>query len=341
MTLLKKNVIVTGSAGFIGFHMTKKLLSQGWNVIGIDNLNPYYDISLKLKRHEVLKKNTSFSEVIGNIEDDNIIKNAIKHSKPDIFIHLAAQAGVRYSLDNPETYIKSNLLGTFKVIESLREYKVKHFLAASTSSVYGNSPETPYNEKSNTDFPVSFYASTKKGMEVITHNYSHLYNIPTTIFRFFTVYGPWGRPDMALFKFTNAILKNEPIQIYNHGKMKRDFTYVDDLIESIYRLIQIPPEKKENTKVKIAHDLTSNFAPWRVVNIGNSKPIELLKFIETLELVLNKKAIKNYLPYQRGEVLQTWSDNGLLEKLIKFKPNTELLEGIKKFINWYYEFYKI
>lgn len=341
MASYKKIAIVTGSAGFIGFHMSKRLLEEGWKVVGIDNLNSFYDISLKSKRHELLKKNKLFSEVIGNIEDKNFIKDVVKHSKPHTFIHLAAQAGVRYSLDNPEKYVESNLLGTFKVIDTLREYKIKHFLAASTSSVYGNLLNVPYNETSNTDFPVSFYATTKKAMEVMSYNYSHLYNIPTTIFRFFTVYGPWGRPDMALFKFTNAILNENPINIYNNGQMKRDFTFVDDLIESIYRLIKIPPENEENKKNKTAQVSFPNRAPWRIVNIGNSKPVELLKFIETLEKALNKKAIKNYLPYQKGEVIQTWSDNTFLEKLIKYKPNTELLEGINKFLNWYFKYYKV
>ena len=335
----KKTAIVTGSAGFIGFHMSKKLIDEGWEVIGIDNLNSYYDRSLKIKRHDILKNKKFFKEYIGNLEDLNFINEIILSEKPTILIHLAAQAGVRYSIENPDVYMQSNIIGTFNIIETLKKYKIKHFLVSSTSSVYGNSKDLPFTENSNTDYPVSFYASTKKSMEVLTHNYSHLYKIPTTIFRFFTVYGPWGRPDMALFKFTEAILKNKPIQIYNNGNMIRDFTYIDDIITGIFKLVDVIPLEKDKRDKKISNDSISNFAPWRVVNIGNAKPIKLLQFIKILERCLGKKARKKFVPYQKGEVFQTCSNNILLKNLTSYEPDTDLEIGIKKFLDWYQTYF--
>ena len=339
MIFKKKLVLITGSAGFVGFHMAKKLLQNGWSVIGVDNLNSYYDVNLKINRHKILKKNKNFKEFICSIEKNNNISEIILDYNPSIVIHMAAQAGVGYSIENPVSYMESNILGTFKIIEALKKNKIEHFLVASTSSVYGNSEKLPYFENDTTDFPISFYAASKKAVEVLTHSYSHLYNIPTTVFRFFTVYGPWGRPDMALFKFTDAIINNKPIKLFNNGNMKRDFTYIDDLIESIFRLIEVAPNNSNLKNKVVKKDSLSKDGPWRVVNIGNSNMVCLKKFVHTLEKSLNKKAILQEVDYKLGEVLQTYSSSELLYNLVKFRPNTPLKHGIDKFIDWYKEYY--
>ena len=344
---MKKNIknknkiaLITGSAGFIGYHMSLHLLNLGWSVVGVDNFNHYYYVNLKKKRHKLLLNNKNFVEFIGDINKENFIFDIVQKYKPNILIHFAAQAGVRYSLKNPTSYINSNILGTFRVLEAIKNFNLDHLLIASTSSVYGNSKNLPYTENNSTDHPISFYAATKKSIEAISHSYSHLYNIPTTIFRFFTVYGPWGRPDMALFKFVHAIINDKKIQLYNNGNMKRDFTYIDDLIESISRLIEVLPKDYTNELVNNNLDSKSNSAPWRTVNIGNSKIVEMKKFVKVIEKKLNKKAKVEYVSYHMGEVLQTHASSKLLNHLVGYEPRTLIENGVENFIKWYREYYK-
>ena len=336
-----RRAIITGSAGFIGFHLCQRLLSEGWEVCGIDGITDYYDTTLKIKRNEILEKNKNFFFKYERLEQKNSIKNIFLEFNPKVVIHLAAQAGVRYSIDHPETYLDSNLIGTFNILEALKEVKCEHFLLASTSSVYGGNRKMPYKETDSTDFPMSFYAATKKSNEVMTHAHSHLFGIPTTCFRFFTVYGPWGRPDMALFKFTEKILNEKSIDVFNNGKMKRDFTYIDDLVEGIRLLIDIVPLKNADVSNEINDDSKSPIAPWRVVNIGNSNPIELETFLEVLEKKIGKRIIKNYLGIQPGDVPETFADISLLKKLTGFSPKTSIEKGIENFLNWYKESYKL
>ena len=335
-----KKILITGSAGFIGFHLSKRLLQEKFIIHGVDALTPYYDINLKKNRNDILQahKNYSFSKV--RIENEKKIKNIFKEFKPDIIIHLAAQAGVRYSITNPESYLQSNLIGTFNILEAVRQYGCDHLMMASTSSVYGGNTKMPYTEKDFTNTPMSFYAATKKSNEVMSHSYSHLFGIPTTCFRFFTVYGPWGRPDMALFKFTSAILNDAPIDVYNKGEMDRDFTYVDDLVESIVRLSKVIP-KKENFSKKIQHDSLSNIAPWRVVNIGSANPRNLNEFIDALEKSLGHKSQKRFLDMQPGDVPKTFADNSLLNELIGTQKWTKLENGIDNFVKWYRSYYNV
>ena len=331
-------ILITGSAGFIGFHLAKLLLEDGLEVFGYDGITDYYDKSLKNARHNILLSNYTFYAEEGMLEDDHKLNEVVNKFKPDIIVHLAAQAGVRYSLNNPRTYINSNIVGTFNVIEVARINKVKHLLIASTSSVYGASLKVPFTETQKADKQLTIYAATKKANESMAHSYSHLWKIPTTIFRFFTVYGPWGRPDMALFKFVNNILKNKPIDIYNNGEMYRDFTYVDDLVYAIKLLIKRIPLENSNVSDK---NNVSSIAPYRVVNIGNSKKIKLLDFIEVIEENLGKKAIRNYLPMQKGDVPSTWADTSLLKSLTGYTPQTNFKDGINKFIKWYRKYYKL
>lgn len=333
-------ILVTGSAGFIGFHLTKLLLKEGFTVSGYDGLTSYYDVNLKNKRNDILLNSKKFSFNQGMLEDQKKIEEIFDDFNPEIVVHLAAQAGVRYSLENPRSYIDSNIIGTFNIMEVAKKYKVKHLLMASTSSVYGSNIDMPFKENSKSDSQLTIYAATKKANESMAHSYSHIWKIPTTIFRFFTVYGPWGRPDMALFKFVSAILNEKPIDIYNNGNMYRDFTYVEDLVVSIRRLIDTPPTKSNSSKT-IKNDSLSLVAPYRIVNIGNSKKIKLLDFIETIEEVLNKKAIRNYMPMQIGDVPSTWADVSLLEDLIKYHPKTDFKKGIKLFIDWYRDYYQV
>lgn len=334
-----KKVLITGTAGFIGFHLANLLLNEEFKVHGYDSMSDYYDVNLKKKRHKILSQNSNFSSTIGLLEDFEKFKFMALDFNPDFIIHLAAQAGVPYSIKNPKAYIDTNIIGSFNVIEVARELKTKHLLMASTSSVYGANDQMPFTETQKTDTQLTIYAATKKANENMAHTYSHLWNIPVTMFRFFTAYGPWGRPDMALFKFVSAILKDQPIDIYNKGEMYRDFTYIDDLVFAIKQLINKVPDLSD--KKNILNDSISAVAPFRVVNIGNSNKIKLLDFIDTIEEVLKKKAIRNYMPMQIGDVPGTWADTSLLKNLINYTPNTNFKDGISKFIKWYKEYYNI
>lgn len=310
-------------------------------MIGLDAMTEYYDVNLKKSRHNILNNIPEYKGYVGFVQDKNLLKKIFKEHKPNVLIHLAAQAGVRYSIEQPNSYVESNLIGTFDILEIARNFKLDHLLIASTSSVYGSNIDMPFNENQKCDTPMSFYAATKKANEVMAHSYSHLFNIPTTIFRFFTVYGPWGRPDMALFKFTKNILSGNPIDVYNFGKMKRDFTYVDDLTEAIRLLIPMIPSQLDDNKEEINFDSISNVAPFRIVNIGNSQPIDLIDFINELERVLGIKAKKNFLPMQDGDVAETNSNIKLLEKLTGYRPRTKLKDGVLEFVNWYKAYHSI
>ncbi|WP_420861688.1 SDR family NAD(P)-dependent oxidoreductase [Algirhabdus cladophorae] len=328
-----KTALVTGSSGFIGFHTAKRLLEAGWNVVGLDAMTDYYDVSLKQARLAILQGFDQFTNVEATLEAEGVVDQILKTHKPNTVIHLAAQAGVRYSIDAPRSYVDSNIRGTFEILEAVRTTPVDHLLMASTSSVYGANTKMPYAETDQVDHQMSFYAATKKAGEAMAHTYSHLYGIPTTMFRFFTVYGPWGRPDMALFKFTKAILADEPIDIYNHGNMQRDFTYVDDLVTALTKLIEVPPLHKQ------PQDSLSPIAPWRVVNIGNDQPVKLMAFVEAVERALGKTAQKNLMEKQAGDVFDTWADVSLLRSLIGTQPQTDLDTGIAAFVAWYKEHY--
>lgn len=322
-----KKVLVTGAAGFIGFHLAKRLLSLGASVCGIDNLNDYYDVSLKEARLAILEKEQAFTFVRGDLADEAAVTKLFEDFLPDIVVNLAAQAGVRYSIDNPRSYIQSNIVGFCNILEACRHYPVEHLLYASSSSVYGNQEKTPFATTDNVDHPISLYAATKKSDELMAYTYSHLYGIPATGLRFFTVYGPWGRPDMAYFKFTNKIVRGEPIQIYNHGDMLRDFTYVDDIVRGVENMLCNPPKANE-------------FGDrYKVYNIGNNKPEKLLDFIETLEKAIGMEAKKEYLPMQPGDVYQTYADVTDLIRDFDFKPSTSIAEGLGRFAEWYKEYY--
>ena len=336
---IKKVVFITGSCGFIGFHLASFFLSKGSKVVGLDALTDYYDVNLKKARQNLLCANPNFINYEGLIQDAKLLNEIFVNYEPKIVVHLAAQAGVRYSIENPMSYVESNLIGTYHILEIARKYKPDHLLMASTSSVYGSNEETPFHETHNTSTPMSFYAATKKSNEVMAHSYSHLYEIPTTIFRFFTVYGPWGRPDMALFKFTRNILLGEPIDVYNKGNMLRDFTYIDDLVQAIFLLTSKEPKKVNQRKEIMKNDNISPVARYRVVNIGSSNPKKLIDFIKELENILGKKANKNYLSMQIGDVYKTHSNTELLENITGFKPKTTLHEGISKFVEWYKLYY--
>ena len=302
-------------------------------------MTDYYDVKLKRDRTKILNANKDFYGYEGLIQDREILEHIYKNHKPNIIIHLAAQAGVRYSIDNPMSYVETNLLGTFHILELARKYSPDHLLMASTSSVYGDNEQMPYHENQKCDTPMSFYAATKKSNEVMAHSYSHLFNIPTTVFRIFTAYGSWGRPDMALFKFTKNILSGKPINVYNNGNMKRDFTHVGDLVKAINLLSSIIPQSANNRKHIIKDDSISNSAPFRIVNIGNSKPVNLLDYIKELEIALGKVSKKNFLGMQDGDVKQTQSNVNLLETLTGFRPETSLQEGISEFVRWYKSYY--
>lgn len=323
-----KKVLVTGAAGFIGFHLAKRLLSLGASVCGIDNLNDYYDVSLKEARLTILEKEPAFTFARGDLANEAAVTKLFEDFRPDIVVNLAAQAGVRYSIDNPRSYIQSNIVGFFNILEACRHYPVEHLLYASSSSVYGNQEKTPFATTDNVDHPISLYAATKKSDELMAYTYSHLYGIPATGLRFFTVYGPWGRPDMAYFKFTNKIVRGEPIQIYNHGDMLRDFTYVDDIVRGVENMLCNPPKANE-------------FGDrYKVYNIGNNKPEKLMDFIETLEKAIGREAKKEYLPMQPGDVYQTYADVTDLIRDFDFKPSTPISEGLGRFAEWYKDYYK-
>jgi UDP-glucuronate 4-epimerase len=327
--------LVTGSAGFVGFHLARRLLSDGHVVVGFDGLTPYYDVALKKKRHNILEQSGNFSAFIAQLEDIDALQEAISGNPPDIIIHLGAQAGVRYSLENPESYVRSNLIGTFNILEISRQTKPKHLLLASTSSIYGGNRKMPFVETDRADSPASFYAATKKSMEAMSHAYANLWSIPTTCFRFFTVYGPWGRPDMALFKFVSAIERDEVIDVYGEGRMSRDFTYIDDLVEAISRLIGVVPEIGAPALFEGGEDSLSPIAPWRSVNIAGGQPVGLMHFIEAVEKSLGKVAKKRMLPMQSGDVFETFADATLLKALTGFTPNTDLKTGVNEFVKWY------
>ncbi len=329
-----KPILITGSAGFIGYHLSKKLLDEKYSIVGLDNLNNYYDVSLKKDRLNNLLKYNEFNFHKLNIEDNKNIQNLFEKYNFEIIIHLAAQAGVRYSLKNPWSYINSNVAGLLSILEACRHHPVKHLIFASSSSVYGANRKIPFSEHDNVDHPVSLYAATKKSGELMAHTYSNLFNIPITCLRFFTVYGPWGRPDMAYYKFTKSIYEDKEIEVYNNGNMRRDFTYIDDIIEAIFRLIDKIPKPDPNWDSKNP-DPASSFAPFRIYNIGNNKPVNLLDFISTLEDIIGKKAKKKFLPMQPGDVVETYADISELEKLIDYRPETTIERGLKKFVEWY------
>lgn len=328
--------LVTGSAGFIGFHVCKRLLTEGIRVVGVDAMTDYYDVALKMRRHEILSRDAAFQAVEGRIETPGLLSDLMATHRPEIVVHLAAQAGVRYSIDAPRSYVEANLQGTFELLEAARTHPPRHMLLASTSSVYGANTDMPYAETQKSDWQMSFYAATKKATEAMAHSYAHLYDLPTTMFRFFTVYGPWGRPDMALFKFTRAILQDVPIDIYNHGEMRRDFTYVDDLVEGLWRLTGVVPGQGDN----VPGDSLSPVAPFRVVNIGHGSPVRLLDFVAEIEMALGRTARRNLMDMQPGDVPATWADATLLRALAGPLPKTDLNVGVQAFVDWYRDYYQ-
>ncbi|MGR3342683.1 MAG: NAD-dependent epimerase/dehydratase family protein [Paracoccaceae bacterium] len=334
------SALVTGSAGFIGYHICQRLLTEGWQVAGFDALTDYYDVALKQRRHEMLAQHADFAPLLGMLEDDGLLADILAERRPDVVMHLAAQAGVRHSIDAPRSYVHSNLVGTFNLLEAVRATPVQHLLMASTSSVYGANTRMPYREIDKTDSQMSFYAATKKANEAMAHSYAHLYDIPVTMFRFFTVYGPWGRPDMAYFKFTRAILNGDPIEVYNHGNMRRDFTYIDDLVEALFRLNGVPPERPASIDDIVEGDSLSAVAPFRIVNIGNAAPVDLMDFIVAIELAIGDQSEKIYKAIQPGDVPATWADTSLLRRLIGYGPSTPVIEGIAKFVVWYKDYYQ-
>ncbi len=331
-------IVVTGAAGFIGFHLSKQLLSEGYEVIGIDNLNDYYDVHLKKERLKLLEANSKFTFFKIDLANQDELHSIFKNHSIEIVINLAAQAGVRFSLINPHSYIHSNLSGFLNILEACRHYPVDHLIYASSSSVYGANSKIPFSEKDSVDHPVSIYAASKKANELMAHTYSHLYGIPTTGLRFFTVYGPWGRPDMAYYSFTRDIIEGNPIKVFNNGDMSRDFTFIDDIVEGIVRLLHRPP--KPNTEWDCENpDPCSSNAPFKIYNIGNNKPVKLLDFIRILEEKIGKKAKMVFLPMQPGDVKMTYADITDLQKDIGFSPSTPLEAGLDSFVDWYKQFY--
>jgi UDP-glucuronate 4-epimerase len=332
--------LLTGAAGFIGMHTAQRLLARGDTVVGVDNLNDYYDVSLKHARLARLTPDARFSFHHLSVEDREGMARLFEQQKPDRVIHLAAQAGVRYSLTNPHAYIDANLRGFINILEGCRHHRVQHLAYASSSSVYGGNTALPFSEHHNIDHPVSLYAATKKANELMAHTYSHLFGLPTTGLRFFTVYGPWGRPDMALFLFTRAILEGRPIDVFNHGRMVRDFTYIDDIVEGVIRVADKPATPHLAFDPAAPDPATSN-APYRVFNIGNSQPTPLMDYIGALEAALGREAVKNYLPMQAGDVPATSADTTELDAWVGFKPATPVREGVARFVEWYRGFYKV
>lgn len=334
-----RRVLVTGSAGFIGFHLARLLLEEGAAVHGFDAMTDYYDVTLKRDRHALLARYPAFSATEAALEDAAALDAAIDSFRPDTIVHLAAQAGVRYSLENPRAYLDANVVGTFNVMEAARRIGVAHLLMASTSSVYGANEEMPFRETDKADTPLTVYAATKKATEAMSHAYAHLWNVPTTLFRFFTVYGPWGRPDMALYKFVDATLAGRPIDLYNNGEMFRDFTYVDDLVRAIRLLIDVPPLRPASAADIAEGDSLSPVAPWRVVNIGNSDKVRLTDFVTAIEAALGMTATRNLLPMQAGDVPATWADASLLQRLTGYRPETEVTKGVARFVAWFRDYY--
>jgi len=336
-----KKVFITGTSGFIGFHLARLLLAEGFAVHGFDGMTDYYDVRLKERRRQMLRQNEAFSDTTALLEDAQSVSRAVEAAAPDVIVHLAAQAGVRYSLENPRAYIESNILGTFNLMEAARSIAPQHLLMASTSSVYGANEEMPFTETQRTDTPLTLYAATKKANEEMAHSYAHLHDLPTTMFRFFTVYGPWGRPDMALFKFTKGILEDRPIDIYNNGEMYRDFTYVTDLVRGIRLLIDAVPPLPGPERDMMAGDSLSPAASYRVVNIGNSEKIRLMDFVSEIETCLGKKAQLNMMPMQTGDVPATWANADLLEALTGYRPQTDVRTGIAQFVSWFRDYYEM
>ena len=335
-----KKILITGAAGFIGFHVSKRFLESGNSIVGVDNLNDYYDVNLKKARLALLEKKASFRFVKANIADRERMSALFKEEAPEIVVHLAAQAGVRYSLVNPHVYADSNLTGFINILEGCRHQKITHLVFASSSSVYGANTQMPFSVHHNVDHPVSLYAATKKANELMAHTYAHLYNLPCTGLRFFTVYGPWGRPDMALFLFTKAILEERPIDVFNEGRMSRDFTYIDDIVEGVFRVADKIPNPNVHWNGDNPDPGTS-FAPYKIYNIGNNNPAELFEFIRMLEAQLGRKAKMNLLPMQPGDVPKTFADVDDLMKDVGFKPATSLEDGIRHFVKWYREYYNM
>ena len=333
-------VLITGAAGFIGFHLAKRLLARGDEIVGLDNLNEYYDVTLKQARLAQIQAEPKFSFWKLDLADREGMRRLFKEQVPDTVINLAAQAGVRYAEKNPFAYIDSNLVGFAQILECCRHFKTKHLIFASSSSVYGANTRMPFSVHDNVDHPISLYAATKKANELMAHTYSHLYRLPVTGLRFFTVYGPWGRPDMALFLFTKAILNDQPINVFNFGKMRRDFTYIDDIVEGIVRLLDRPPSPNTNWSGE-RPDPGSSLAPYKIYNIGNNQPIELMRFIEVLETQLGRKAEKNMMPLQPGDVPETYADVEDLVRDVGFKPATPIETGVARFVAWYREYYRI
>ncbi len=336
---MQQTALVTGSAGFIGFHTSQRLLQAGVRVVGLDAMTDYYDVALKERRHAILKNAPGFTAVESRLEEPGLLTRLLDEHRPATVIHLAAQAGVRYSIEAPRTYVEANLIGTYELLEAARTVPPAHLMLASTSSVYGANTAMPYREVDKADSQMSFYAATKKATEAMAHSYAHLYGLPVTMFRFFTVYGPWGRPDMALFKFVRAIEAGEAIDVYNRGDMRRDFTFVDDLVEGLMRLRDVPPPGVEGRGDVPDFDSLSPVAPFRIVNIGNSAPVPLMDFIRILEGVMGRKAELNLMEMQPGDVPATWADATLLEHLVGILPRTPLDEGVKRFVDWYRDHY--
>ncbi|AEG03640.1 NAD-dependent epimerase [Sinorhizobium meliloti] len=332
--------LITGTAGFIGFHVAKRLIDEGHFVVGFDGMTPYYDVTLKERRHAILQRSNGFKAVTAMLEDRAALDRAAELAEPEVIIHLAAQAGVRYSLENPKAYVDANLVGSWNMLELAKAIAPKHLMLASTSSIYGANEKIPFAEADRADEPMTLYAATKKSMELMAHSYAHLYKVPTTSFRFFTVYGPWGRPDMALFKFVDAIHNGRPIDIYGEGRMSRDFTYIDDLVESIVRLSHVPPSEENRVAPEKATDTLSRHAPFRVVNTGGGQPVELMTFVETVEKAVGRPAIHNMLPMQQGDVPRTFASPDLLEALTGFKPSVSVEEGVARFVEWYDQNYR-
>jgi len=339
-----RKILVTGAAGFIGFHLSRRLLAEGKEIVGLDNLNPYYDVTLKQSRLKILEgvgtdlKSVPFSFVRADLADRKAMEALFAENRFEIVVNLAAQAGVRYSLENPQAYVESNLVGFMNILEGCRHHGVKHLVFASSSSVYGANTRMPFSVHDNVDHPLSLYAATKKANELMAHAYASLYKLPCTGLRFFTVYGPWGRPDMALFLFTRAILEGRPIDVFNEGRMKRDFTYIDDIVEGLARILEKIPAPNPAWRGD-APDPSSSFAPYRLYNIGNNRPVALMEFIETLEEQLGRKAIRNFLPMQAGDVPATCADVDDLMATVGFRPATPIAEGIRRFVAWYREYY--
>lgn len=334
-----RTALVTGSAGFIGSFVCDRLLRDGFKVIGLDAMTDYYEVSLKQRRQARLLQFEHFQAIEDYVETPGLLMDLFARENPNVVVHLAAQAGVRYSIENPRSYLESNIVGTFELLEAGRAYPPEHMLLASTSSAFGANTQMPYRETDKADHQMSFYAATKKATENIAHSYAHLFDLPITMFRFFTVYGPWGRPDMALFKFTKAIFEGRSIDVYNYGDMKRDFTYIDDLVEAIRMLIDVPPLRLAEGEVVADGDSLSPVAPWRVVNIGNSNAVQLTEFIEAIEAATGRKAVRNLMPMQAGDVPATWADAELLRSLTGYAPRTSVADGVASFVSWYRDYY--